>query len=563
MQTQNLLLNFVRQISKEKGLDPAVIKEAIEHAMVASSKKNLSLFNDARAELDLETGELNMIVRKRIVERVRDPKQEISLKDAEKIDKSCQVDQEIDVRIPGSDLGRIAAQSARQIIMQRLRDAERERTYEAYKDRAGQIVTGVIQRFERRDAMVNIGDTEGVLPYEEQPYGSRYRFGDRIKCIIQSVEMTPRGPIIRLSRNSTELVLKLFALEVPEIADGVVQVVNIAREPGVRTKLAVSSRNPDVDPVGACVGMKGSRVQMIVREFENEKIDIVPYSANPTTFITAALNPATINRVDLRPQTQTATVIVPQDSLALAIGRRGQNARLGAKLTGWQLEIKSAEEEAEEIAAEEARVHYLGDFLDQVAMSDETRERIADSELNSVEALAEAELTSIVEAVRGPEEAETEAPEPEENWEDLAEQIRENAIGYVEALRQMTEEQEAAEKEAAELEAAEQEAAEQEAAEKANAGEEAAEQEAAEEPADDDTTGADDDATGDEDPPGESASDEAPVADQTSEASAIGDETTTQDEPETQTEEPTNATDDGAPPADGPAERETVEGTSG
>jgi len=400
--------------------------------------------------LDLESGELQVLVRKKIVEKASNWREEVSLKEARKIDKSAQVGEEIDVPVPASDLGRIAAQSARQIIMQRLRDAEREKVFEEYKDRAGQIVTGIVQRFDRRDAVVNIGDAEAVLPYEEQPMGVRYRFGDRIKCLIVSVEMTPRGPVIRLSRSSPELVEKLFALEVPEVADGVVQILAIAREAGVRTKLAVSSRNPDVDPVGACVGMKGSRVQMIVREFENEKIDIVPYSANPTTFITSALNPAQINRVDLNDAEKRATVIVPKDSMSLAIGKRGQNARLAAKLTGWRLDLKSAEEEAEEEAAEAARLHYLGDFLDQVEMPEATREAIRASAFNSVETLAEAEPADILELAGGSEE--------------LAEQIVENAQGYVEELHAM---------EAAEAAKAAQAEAEKAAGEKA-AGEPAA-----------------------------------------------------------------------------------------
>lgn len=437
MQTQEALLSFVKQISKEKGLEPEVIKEAIEYAVVSCSKKNLSQYEDARAEMDLETGELQVFIKKSVVERAGFRSHtDIGLKDAQKIDPEVEVGGFVEISIPASDFGRIAAQSARQIIMQRLRDAEREKTFEEYQDRAGLIVTGVIQRFERRDAIVNIGDTEGILPYEEQPYGVRYRFGDRVKCLIQLVEMTPRGPYIRLSRNSPDLILKLFALEVPEIADGIVQVVAIAREPGVRTKVAVTSRSPDVDPVGACVGMKGSRVQMIVREFENEKIDIVPYSPNPMTLISSSLNPAQISRVDLDEENMRATVIVPQDNLSLAIGKRGQNARLASKLTGWQLDIKGAEEEAEEIAAEEARVHYLGDFLEQIEVGEETRAILEAAVGLSVEALSTADPRALAELIEGTEEA--------------AESIRDNAIGYVEALQEMTAEREAAERAEAE-----------------------------------------------------------------------------------------------------------------
>ncbi|MCX7046893.1 MAG: transcription termination factor NusA [Candidatus Sumerlaeota bacterium] len=429
------LLGFIQQISKEKGLNPQIIKEAVEQAVVATSKKNLSQFINARAELNMETGELQVLVTKKIVETVSNWRSEVSLKEARKISKSLEIGGEAEVPIPASDFGRIAAQSARQIIMQKIRDAEREKIFEEYKDRVGQIVTGVIQRFERRDAVVNIGDTEAILPYEEQPIGVHYKFGDRIKCLIQNVEMTPRGPHIRISRACPELIEKMFALEVPEIGDGVVRIVNIAREAGVRTKLAVSSRNPDVDPVGACVGMKGSRVQMIVREFENEKIDIVPFSADPVRYIIAALNPAQIQRVDLSPEKQRAMVVVPKDSLSLAIGKRGQNARLAAKLTGWQLDIKSAEEEAEEEAVEEARIHYLNDLLEQVEMAAETRQAIAASAYNSVEALAEAEPADLMALVGGSEE--------------LADLICGNARSYVEALQAMQAAQEADEAKAA------------------------------------------------------------------------------------------------------------------
>jgi len=415
------LTNFIRQLSKEKDLEPEIIKEAIEQALIAASKKNLSMFKNARASLDLATGQLDLVVTKTVVEKVKNPRLEIDLKSARKLKRDVQLGDEIDVLIDPSAFGRIAAQSAKQVVIQRLRDAEREKIYAEYKERVGQVVTGIVQRFERRNAIVNIGRAEGVLPLNQQPYGARYRIGDRIKVLITEIEKTPRGPVIRLSRTDPELVIKLFEQEVPEVADGTVKIVAIAREPGVRTKVAVSSNNPDVDPVGACVGMKGSRVQMIVREFENEKIDIVPYSSNPATFITNALNPAKILSVSCNPETREADVLVAADNLSLAIGKRGQNARLAAQLTGWRINLRGEEE----TAAEEMRRRYLDDLLGQIPeLSDEQRQAIAQSDFNSVELLAEADRASIAPLVDGNEE--------------LADQIISGAQEYLEALAEMT-----------------------------------------------------------------------------------------------------------------------------
>jgi len=419
------LTNFIRQVSKEKDLEPEIIKEAIEQALLAASKKNLSLFKNARVSLDLATGQLDLVVAKIAVEKVGNPRLEIDFKSARKLKRDVQVGDEIDVVIAPSAFGRIAAQSARQVVIQRLRDAEREKIYAEYKERVGHVVTGIVQRFERRDAIVNIGRAEGVLSLNQQPFGVRYRIGERLKVLITEIEKTSRGPVIRLSRTNPELVIKLFEQEVPEVADGTVKIVAIAREAGVRTKVAVSSGNPDVDPVGACVGMKGSRVQMIVREFENEKIDIVPYSSNPATFITSALNPAKILTVTCDSDTGEADVLIARDNLSLAIGKRGQNVRLAARLAGWKINIRGEEEEAVKVAAEEVRQRYLDDLLRQITeLTDAQREAIAQSEYKSVDRLAGIDHTAIVSLVDGNE--------------DLAAQIVLGAQEYLEALAEMT-----------------------------------------------------------------------------------------------------------------------------
>ncbi|MCX8038446.1 MAG: transcription termination factor NusA [Candidatus Sumerlaeia bacterium] len=428
------LTNFVRQLSKEKDLEPEVIKEAIEQSLVAASKKNLSHFRNARASLDLATGQLDLLVTKTVVEKVDNPRLEIDLRSARKIRKDVRLGEDIEVVVDPSVFGRIAAQSARQVVMQRLREAERQKIYAEFKEKVGQVVTGIVQRFERRDAVVNIGRAEGILPLNQQPYGARYRIGERLKVLITEIERTSRGPVIRLSRTDPELVLKLFEQEVPEVADGTVKILAVAREAGVRTKVAVTSTNPDVDPVGACVGMKGSRVQMIVREFENEKIDIVPYSNNPATFITAALNPAKIVSVKVRPETGEADVLVARGNLSLAIGKRGQNARLAAKLTGWKINIKGEEETELEAAAAEIRQRYLTDFLQQITdLTDFQRDIILKSSYNSVEKLATADAASLMNLLQSSEE--------------LASQLISDAQEYLDALAEM--QQAETEKEAA------------------------------------------------------------------------------------------------------------------
>ncbi|MBN1902758.1 transcription termination/antitermination protein NusA [Candidatus Sumerlaeota bacterium] len=381
--------NFVRQISKEKDLDVEVVKSAIEQAILSASKKGSMRLKNTRPDFDIETGKLRIFVEKNVVEEVMDSKTEIKLKAAKKINHDAEMGDVVEVEIDPIEFGRIAAQSVRQGILQRLRDAEHDRIYNEYIGKVGMVVTGIVQRFERKNVIVNLGKVETILPQSEVPFGTHYRYGDRIKVYIQDVQRTQRGPEIRVSRACPELVLKLFEQEVPEIADGTVKIMGIARESGVRTKIAVSSNNPDVDPVGACVGMKGSRVQMIVRELENEKIDVIPFSNDPRELIKAALNPAEVLNIILNEEARTAQIIVSQNSLSLAIGKRGQNAKLAAKLTGWKIDILSEERRDLLEKMEELNRRYLEDFLSQVeGLSQLAKDALMKSPYNTVEKIS-------------------------------------------------------------------------------------------------------------------------------------------------------------------------------
>lgn len=416
---------LIKLIAKEKDLDPEIIKVAIEAAILSAATKRAQAFLDPRPDVDLETGDLRLYVKKKVVITVSDPRQEIDILTAKGKNPANMLGDEIEVEIDPEEFGRIAAQSVRQGILQRLRDAERDHIYNEYKDRVGSVVTGIVQRYERRDAIVGLGKVECLLPHHEIPMGVRYRFGDRIRCLIVDVRRTPKGPQVILSRTRSELVKQLFATEVPEISDGTVRIVEIAREPGVRTKIAVSSMNPDVDPVGACVGMKGSRVQMVVRELENEKIDIVPWSPDPKTYVANALNPAKIVSIEIDESSKQAHVTVAQGNLAIAIGRKGQNTKLAARLTGYRLDIRSENEE--ELAYEEIQRRYLEDFLGQIpGMSDLGVQGLLRSNYNSVEKIANLEPQRLL-AFTADDLG-------------LAERLVSGAQEYLEALRQMEEE---------------------------------------------------------------------------------------------------------------------------
>ncbi|MED4270493.1 transcription termination factor NusA [Geobacillus stearothermophilus] len=342
MNTQ--LLEALADLMREKGISKEVIMEAIEAALVSAYKRNFGQAQNVRVDLNMETGTIRVLARKDIVEEVTDPRLEISLEEAQRINPNYQIGDVVELEVTPRDFGRIAAQTAKQVVTQRVREAERSIIYAEFVDREEDIMTGIVQRIDPRFVYVSLGKAEALLPANEQMPNETYKPHDRLKVYITKVEKTTKGPQIFVSRTHPGLLKRLFELEVPEIYDGTVEIKSIAREAGDRSKISVHSDNPEVDPVGACVGPKGQRVQAIVDELNGEKIDIVRWSADPVEFVANALSPAKVLRVIVNEEQRATTVIVPDYQLSLAIGKRGQNARLAAKLTGWKIDIKSESE---------------------------------------------------------------------------------------------------------------------------------------------------------------------------------------------------------------------------
>jgi N utilization substance protein A len=331
----------IDQIAKDKGVDKKMIIEALEEAMRQAAKKKFGQEREIEARFNEEIGEIELFEFREVVERVSDPTTQINLPQAHEYDAEAEVGDEIGVKLDASGFGRILAQAAKQVIIQRVRDAERDIVYEEYKDRQGEIVNGIVRRFEKGAIVVDLGRAEAVLPPKEQTPRETYRPGDRIRAYVKEIHRVSKGPQIVLSRAAVDMLTKLFAQEVPEIYEGIVTIVSAAREPGARSKIAVASRDSDVDPVGACVGMKGSRVQAVVQELRGERIDIVPWSPDPARYVCSALSPAQVSKVIIDEGAKSMDVIVPDDQLSLAIGRKGQNVRLAVQLTGWRIDIKS------------------------------------------------------------------------------------------------------------------------------------------------------------------------------------------------------------------------------
>ena len=337
-------VEFIRaleQLEKEKGVNKEVLIEAIEAALISAYRKNFGMAQNVKVVVDKTSGDVRVYGVKKVVSEISDQYSEMLLDDAQKINQELQIDDEVEIEVTPKSFGRIAAQTAKQVVMQRIREAERGVIFDEFSNKAGEIVTGVIQRIERKDVYIDLGKAEAVLPFSEQPMREEYKFNDRMKIFILDVQKTNRGPQIIVSRTHPNLVKRLFELEVPEIYNGVVEIKNLAREAGSRTKIAVYSRDENVDPVGACVGQKGSRVQAIVDELMTEKIDIIRWSSDPAEYISSSLSPAKVMRVAIDESERSAEVIVPDNQLSLAIGKEGQNARLAAKLTGWKIDIKS------------------------------------------------------------------------------------------------------------------------------------------------------------------------------------------------------------------------------
>ncbi|MDH5526541.1 MAG: transcription termination factor NusA [Nitrospirota bacterium] len=342
------MMSAIEQISREKGIDQAKIISAVETAMETAAQKRYPNEGNIQATIDTETGEVEIVSFKAVVEEVLDPMVEIGLEEALDADPDAQIGDEVGFLLEMDGFGRIAAQAAKQVIFQQVRAAEWEAIYGEYLGREGHLVTGMILGQERRNYIVELGRTEALLPYSEQIPRETYRRGDRVRALLLEVRTTPRGPQLILSRNHPTFVQKLFEMEVPEIAEGIVTIQAIARDAGDRTKMAVWSKERGVDPVGACVGMKGSRVQAVVRELHGEKIDIIAWTEDPQRFIAEALSPAEIDRVGITEEEGSAIVIVRDDQLSLAIGKKGQNVRLASRLTGWNLDILSENEYRED-----------------------------------------------------------------------------------------------------------------------------------------------------------------------------------------------------------------------
>jgi len=335
------LTRMVDQVSREKGVERDVLIKALEEAVKTAALKKYGQEYDLEVNYNDELGEIEVFEFKEVVENVTSEELQISLEDAHKIDAESELGDELGIKMETEKFGRIAAQSAKQVIMHRLRDAERDIVYDDFKDRRGEIINGIVIRFDRGSIIVNLGRTEAELTPKEQVPREVYKQGDRIRAYILNVRQFSRGPQIVLSRTHPNFVSSLFENEVPEISEGIVEVMQVAREPGGRSKIAVMSKDPDVDPVGACVGMKGTRVQAVVQELRGEKIDIITWDSDPAKFICNALSPAEIIRVIVDENNRSMEVVVPDDQLSLAIGKRGQNVRLASRLTGWKLDVTS------------------------------------------------------------------------------------------------------------------------------------------------------------------------------------------------------------------------------
>jgi len=331
----------IDQIAKDKGIDPKEIIGALEEAMKQAARREQGQDKEIEAQFNEELGEIELFEFREVVDEVTDEATQITLEAAHEFDPDAEVGDEIGVKLDTTGFGRILAQTAKQVIIQRIREAERENVYDEYKDRKGEIVNGIVRRFEKGAIIVDLGRTEAVLPLKEQVPRENYRPNDRIRAYVIDVNKAAKGSQIVLSRSCLEFLTKLFEQEVPEMYEGIVRIESAAREPGGRAKIAVASRDSDVDPVGACVGMKGSRVQAVVQELRGERIDIVPWSPDPARYVCSALSPAQVSKVIIDDAENSMDVIVPDDQLSLAIGRKGQNVRLAVQLTGWRIDIKS------------------------------------------------------------------------------------------------------------------------------------------------------------------------------------------------------------------------------
>ncbi len=387
------LLQIADAVAREKAIDRKIVLGAMEDAIAKAARSRYGSETEVRAEIDPKSGELHLSRHMLVVETVENPAMQISLEDARRRHPAAQIGDTIADPLPPLEYGRIAAQSAKQVIVQKVREAERDRQYDEYKDRIGDIVNGIVKRVEYGNVVVDLGRGEAIVRRDEMLPREVFRNGDRIRAYIYDVRREQRGPQIFLSRTHPQFMSKLFAQEVPEIYDGIVEVKAVARDPGSRAKIAVQSRDSSVDPVGACVGMRGSRVQAVVNELQGEKIDIIPWSQDIATFVVNALAPAEVAKVVLDEERERIEVVVPDQQLSLAIGRRGQNVRLASQLTGWDIDILTEQEESERRQAEfENRTRM---FIDSLNVDEVIGQLLASEGFNSVEELAMVDVKEI------------------------------------------------------------------------------------------------------------------------------------------------------------------------
>ncbi len=430
-------LNYViEQVGKEKGIPKDIIIEALEEAVLSASKKKFGSQLDLEAKYNAEVGEIEIFRFKTVVEDVEDPDMEISIEDAKEQDPECILGDSIGIKMDTSTLGRIAAQTAKQVIMQKVRNAESDVIYNEYKDKKSEIVTGVIQRVEKNHYVVNLGKTEAVLSFKEVLPNEVFKRRDRVKGYILDVEKTQRGCTILLSRTHPGFLVKLFEIEVPEIQEGIIKVVGAAREPGERAKIAVNSQDPSIDPIGACVGVKGSRVQAVVQELKGEKIDIIPWTRDAAKFVCNALAPARVSKVYINEEEHSMEIIVHDDQLSLAIGRKGQNVRLASRLTGWKTDIKSeteVEKTSRKVIDDLVERLQINEILARILFDEYLRDmsdivRLTPEELNKITSISVEDCTRIIERAKKAasekesteEAAETHAPQETDASDDAA-----------------------------------------------------------------------------------------------------------------------------------------------
>jgi len=411
------LLQIADAVAREKAIDRGIVIAAMEDAIQKAARSRYGQETEVRAEINPKTGEIRLARLLKVVEEVENPSTEIALSEALARNPAARVADFIAEALPPMDFGRIAAQSAKQVIVQKVREAERDRQYEEFKDRIGEIVHGVVKRVEYGNVIVDLGRGEGIVRRDELIPREAFRYGDRIRAYIYDVRREQRGPQIFLSRTHPQFMAKLFAQEVPEIYDGIITVKSVARDPGSRAKIAVISRDSSIDPVGACVGMRGSRVQAVVQELQGEKIDIIPWSPDAATFIVNALQPAEVAKVVLDEDAERIEVVVPDDQLSLAIGRRGQNVRLASQLTGWDIDILTEQEESERRQKEFAERSEL--FMDALNVDEMVGQLLASEGFTSVEEIAYVEPDEIA-SIEGFDD-------------DTAEELQARAASYLEA----------------------------------------------------------------------------------------------------------------------------------